>query len=289
MNKNNMIFILMMVITISGCTVTKDKEFDPVDNSGYTLVRADIESLLFGNDERLWPEGSAIGVYGSDQGINEPFVIKNAGIGLKEADFYGPMVKGDIVAYYPYSETYIGEASALPFSLETDQVYHDDPVKMFLGYCHMAFANMVDQRLKFFYPAGLLKVTIESQTAVIVDMLDMTSEGAKLSGHGVFDGQGGIKMTESAAGSVELSCGEGVSTRTAEGSLTGFYIVMVPGTYTDLELSLYLKGVETPFRCKLPEITVEKVSSSDYNMVTVGFRPSGGPAGFDEVEVEFDE
>ena len=68
MKKYRYIFILIAAAVIAGCTVKKDKEYGPVDESGYTLVQADVESLLFGDDQRVWPEGAAIGVYGSEMG-----------------------------------------------------------------------------------------------------------------------------------------------------------------------------------------------------------------------------
>lgn len=289
MKKYRYIFILVAAAVFAGCTVTKDKEYGPVDESGYTLIQADIESLLFGGDQRVWPEGAAIGVYGSEMGENEPFVIKYADEGLSKAGFYGPMVKGTIAAYFPYSESYIGDASAMPYTLQSEQEYKADPVAMFLDYTQMAFASMTDGKLKFTYPNGLLNVTVDSQSAVTVKKVVITSESSKLSGMAVFLADGGVSMTESSQDYVQLDCSEGVPAKAADGSLNGFYMVVPPGTYDDLQLSIYLEGADAPFACKVPEIKVEKISSSDFRMVTVGFRPTGGAAGFDEVEVKFDE
>ena len=289
MKKYRYIFILIAAAVFAGCTVTKDKEYGPVDESGYTLVQADIESLLFGSDQRVWPEGAAIGVYGSEMGENEPFVIKTAGEELKTAGFYGPMVKGTLLAYFPYSESYIGDASAMPYTLPSEQEYQTDPVSMFMNYTQMAFASMTDGRLKFAYPNGLLNITVESQSAVSVKKVVITSESSKLSGMGVFLADGSVRMTENSQDYIQLDCGEGVSAKAADGSLNGFYMVVPPGTYDDLLLSIYLEGADAPFACKIPEIEIEKISATDFCMVTVGFRPVGGPAGFDEVEVEFDE
>ena len=289
MKKYRYIFILIAAAVIAGCTVKKDKEYGPVDESGYTLVQADVESLLFGDDQRVWPEGAAIGVYGSEMGDNEPFVIKYAGEGLKTAGFYGPMVKGTLLAYFPYSESYIGDASAMSYSIESEQVYVSDPVEMFENYTPMAFAGMTDGKLKFSYPNGLLKVTVESQSAVTVKQVKITSADSKLSGLGVFHADSRVSMTESSQNYVELDCGDGVSATAADGTLNGFYLVLAPGTYDDLQLSVTLEGADAPFACAIPEVEIKKISATDFSMVTVGFRPDGGPAGFDEVEVEFDE
>ena len=290
MKKYRYIFILMVSAIITGCTVTKEKEFGPVDESGYTLIQADIESLLFGDDERIWPEGAAIGVYGSEQGENEPFVIKNAGVGLKEAGFYGPLVKGNLLAYFPFDQSYIGGASAMPYTLEAEQIYQADPVGMFEKYTPMAFANMEEGRLKFAYPNGLLKVTVESQSAVTVKEIKIISSESKLAGLGVFYPDGSLGMTESAQNYVLLDCGEGVPAVAQDGSLNAFYLVIAPGTYDDLQLSVSLEGADTSFSCPISEeVNIKKISASDFSMVTVGFRPAGGPDGFVEEEVEFEE
>ena len=88
--------ILIVMYVIAGCTVTKQKEYPPVDDSGYTLVEADFKALLFSDKDMVWPEGASIGVYGSEQGYNEPYAIKKAGVGLGQAFFYGPVVKDEI-------------------------------------------------------------------------------------------------------------------------------------------------------------------------------------------------
>lgn len=289
MKKYRYIFILIAAAVFAGCTVKKDKEYGQVDESGYTLIQADLESLLFGSDQRVWPEGAAIGVYGSEMGENEPFVIKTAGEGLKTAGFYGPMVKGEVAAYFPYSESYVADASAMPYTLQTQQAYHSDPVEMFLKYTSMAFAGMEGGKLKFAYPNALLKVTVESQSDITVRQVKLTSTDSKLSGLGVFLSDGSVSMTESSQNYVELDCGEGLPAVASDGTLNGFYMVVAPGTYDDLELQVSLDGAEAPFACRIPEVTLKKISATDFCMVTVGFRPVGGPAGFDEIEVEFDE
>ena len=73
-----LLFILIVTSVITGCTLTKDKEFAPIDETGYTLLYTDFKALKFSEDQLLWPEGAAIGVFGTEQGYNESYVIKNA-------------------------------------------------------------------------------------------------------------------------------------------------------------------------------------------------------------------
>ena len=82
MRKLHYMLILTVAAVISGCTEQNEIDFEPTDNSGYTILEANIESLLFDSQERLWPEDAYIGVYGSEVGENERYSIKEAGVGL---------------------------------------------------------------------------------------------------------------------------------------------------------------------------------------------------------------
>ena len=144
MRKLHYILILTMAAVISGCTEKKEMDFEPIDNSGCTILEANIESLLFDSQERLWPEDACIGVYGSEMGENERYSIKEAGVGLKNATFYGPLVKGNVAAYYPYSPSYIGNADGMPVTLESEQTYDPeaDAVAHFQAYTPRAYGYM---------------------------------------------------------------------------------------------------------------------------------------------------
>ena len=283
------VFILAVATLTAGCTDYKDKEYPPVDDSGYTLVEADFKALLFSDKDMVWPEGASIGVYGSEQGYNEPYAIKKAGEGLGQAFFYGPVVKGTLAAYYPYSPSYIGDAAAMPFLIESEQVYGEDPVEMYLKYTPSAFAHMNEGKMEFHYPNALLRLTVGFAEAVKVKGLRLDSEKSGLSGLGVIMQDGTIRMTENADNHIVLNCGEGVLSRSDDGSLTGFCLVMPPGTYDDLKVTLHIDGFDSSFVCSVPEVVLEKIDASDMSVVTLSFSPSGGPDGFSEVEVEFDK
>lgn len=289
MKLNISAFILAVVTVTAGCTEYKDKEYPPVDDSGYTLVEADFKALLFSEEAMVWPEGASIGVYGSEQGYNEPYAIKKAGVGLGQAFFYGPMVKGTVAAYFPYSPSYIGDVAAMPFFIEPEQEYEEDPVGMYLKYTPTAFAHMNEGKMEFHYPNALLRLTLDFPVAVKVKGLRLDSEKSGLSGLGVIMEDGTASMTENANDHLVLDCGEGVLSRSGDGSLTGFCLVMLPGTYDDLKVTLDIDGFVTPFVCSVPEVALEKINASDMSVVTLSFSPTGGPDGFSEVVVEFDK
>lgn len=288
MRKLYFTFILIVAAVISGCTEKKEMDFEPVDNSGYTILEADIESLLFDSRERLWPEDACIGVYGSEMGENECYSIKKAGVGLKSATFYGPLVKGDVAAYYPYSPSYIGNADGMPVTLESEQVYDPeaDAVAHFQAYTPRAYGYMQEGKINFIYPNGILHVSVETYETLVVNSITVSSASSALAGLGVFGNDGALAMTETSQKAVILDCGEGVPSRNGD-DFTDFYLALVPGIYEDLEISIELDG-EGPFGRILPPIEVKRVSAADFAITSVSITAAGGPDDFIDTPVEFE-
>lgn len=288
MRKLYFTFILIVAAVISGCTEKKEMDFEPVDNSGYTILEADIESLLFDSRERLWPEDACIGVYGSEMGENECYSIKKAGVGLKSATFYGPLVKGDVAAYYPYSPLYIGNADGMPVTLESEQVYDPeaDAVAHFQAYTPRAYGYMQEGKINFVYPNGILHVSVETYETLVVKSITVSSASSTLAGLGVFGNDGALAMTETSQKAVILDCGEGVPSRNGD-DFTDFYLALVPGIYEDLEISIELDG-EGPFGRILPPIEVKRVSAADFAITSVSITAAGGPDDFIDTPVEFE-
>lgn len=291
MRKLFYILVLTMIAVVTGCTevVTVEKEFDPVDNSGYTLLQADLETLLIENEARVWPEDAYIGVYGSEQGENERYTIKDQSAGLASALFYGPVVKGMIAAYYPYDPSYIGNAEGMPVVLDSEQEYNKeyDALTQFLKYTPRAYGYMQNDKLGFIYPNGLLHVNVKTYEVLNIKGITITSASSKLAGLGVLRYDGTTEMTESASQKVSLDCSEGVLSKDGEGAYADFYLVVVPGTYEDLEITIELEG-EEPLVRPMPSIEVKRVSAEDFAVTSVTVTTSGGPADFTEIPVEFE-
>lgn len=288
MRKLHYILILTMAAVISGCTEQKEMDFEPIDNSGCTILDANIESLLFDSQERMWPEDAYIGVYGSEMGENERYSIKEAGVGLKSATFYGPLVKGTVAAYYPYSPSYIGNADGMPVTLESEQTYNPeaDAVAHFQAYTPRAYGYMQDGKINFVYPNGILHVSVETYETLVVKNITISSASSALAGLGIFGKDGALSMTETSQKAVVLDCGEGVLSRNGD-DFTDFYMTLVPGTYEDLEISIELDG-EAPFGRMLPPIEVKRVSAADFAIASVSITAAGGPDDFIDTPVEFE-
>lgn len=288
MRKLDYMLILTMAAVISGCTEQKEMDFEPINNSGYTILEANIESLLFDSQERMWPEDAYIGVYGSEMGENERYSIKEAGVGLKSATFYGPLVKGNVAAYYPYSPSYIGNADGMPVTLESEQTYNPeaDAVAHFQAYTPRAYGYMQDGKINFVYPNGILHVSMETYETLVVKSITISSASSALAGLGIFGKDGALLMTETSQKAVVLDCGEGVLSRNGD-DFTDFYMTLVPGTYEDLEISIELDG-EAPFGRMLPPIEVKRVCATDFAIASVSITAAGGPDDFIDTPVEFE-
>ena len=288
--KQKLIVLSLVAATVfSACTEKKNMEFPPVDESGYTLITADIESLLFMEDKAVWPEEAAIGVYGTEKGNNEYYTIKAAGEGYSSASFYGPLVKGQISAYYPYNSSYVGSAEAMPFYIETNQQFDPEVgmVENYLAYTPNAFGYLSEDKINFVYPNGVLSLSFEGDEPVYVTDITVSSDSQHIAGNAAFRADGSLEMTSNSQNSVVLECGEGTPS-IVNGSPTTFNVVLAPGTYTDMKLSVGFSGNDKKFICTVPEVTIKSITSEGFVVTSMKIATTV-PDGFVEENVEFDE
>lgn len=288
MKIHKIIFLCPLIALLSiSCGNNREADLPDVSQKGTTIIKADIESLLLGDETRVWPEGAYIGVFGSESGINEKYVLKRSDKGLASAEFYGPEVSGEaIAAYFPWSDTFTGRAGAMPLDLTAVQDFADTTaLAIFQQYCPTAYANMKDGSMKFFYPFGMLRVRVELFDNLKVQRITFTSADAAVAGKGVILSDGSIKMEGGGVNSVLLDCGEGVDSILEDG-FSEFYLTLLPGTYSEAVLVIYALG-EDPVVCTLKGITVPRIDASDYKLASVTVK-SGEPDGFTVDEQEFD-
>ena len=287
--KHKLISLGLIAAVFAGCTVKKNMEFAPVDNTGYTLICADIQSLLFMEGTQVWPEDAAIGVYGSEKGENEFYTMKEAGAGYSAAFFYGPLVKGQVTAYYPYSSSYVGSADAMPVAIEKEQKFSSerDAVAQYLAYTPQSFGYQSDGKIRFVYPTGLFSLNFEGDEPVYVTDISVTSQSESISGMGVFRADGTMDMTNNSFNYVQLDCGDGVPS-VSNGQSTNFYIILAPGTYSDLKLSIGFKENDKKFICEVPEITIDRIDENEFKVSSLKISVTV-PDDFEEVDKTFDE
>lgn len=281
--------LVLLAGAFIACTKTVPAPKPQITSDGLTVVSADIETLLLDNEPtRHWKQGDAIGLFGSQTGNNEKYLLRKADADLSSAVFYGPVVKGEtIAAYYPYSPSFSGSATGMSTTLESVQTYNDDwgAVEQFLNYCPRAYAFLRNDRLKFNYPFGVLEVRISLDEILTVHTLTLNSPSCSLSGLAVINDDGAT-MAPGAPQEVKLLCG-GVSSRDESGNVREFFMVTVPGTYEDLKLSIEVDG-EPAILCELGSLTIPRIDSAGFALASVALT-TGGPDSFDPVSVHFDE
>ena len=120
------IAIISTVCLLTSCSVENGKDIFDVPYSGYTLFEADFEAVDMRGERTdfLWDIETGIGVFGSEEGVNEKFTLKKAYDDKAFGEFYGPLVSGNkIMAYYPYSEGLSLYDGNLPYSLSPYQTF----------------------------------------------------------------------------------------------------------------------------------------------------------------------
>ena len=141
------IYISACAAVLISCEV-KDQGTD-IDVSGHTIFRVDMEAVTFGDtQEKIWAEGDMIGVFGSEQGSNVGFYLKESSEGESVAEFYGPLVKGSSIrAYFPYEKGIETGVDGIPCALASVQEYSADATALthFMKYSTRAFAVLDDR------------------------------------------------------------------------------------------------------------------------------------------------
>lgn len=241
------------------CCSTKESEETPIDTTGYTYFNVDLESLSTGNSdyEAVWTKGTGIGVFGSECGVNEKYNLRQADEDKRTALFYGPLVKGEVLAYTPYVENQMLSDGKLPLMLsQTQQHLPQIPLhEHFISYCNMALA-VQDQSgvLSFRWPAGVLGVRFDFNEPISVSSIILES-GKPISGHFLVDSNCRTYATDNSLNRIELAFDGAVVSETAEGKVL-FYFVMPADIYEAGDLSIEVTDGNEPIHIKLPEVEI---------------------------------
>lgn len=285
---NKFLLYISLALALSACVKKVPEELPPLKLDGRTTVEAKIESLLLGEDTRIWPEGAAIGVSGSVSGVNEKYLLRKSDANLSEAVFYGPKVVGDVAACYPWDPAYTGVWGRMTASLDKRQVFAPEkgPKEQFLTYSPMAFGFEENGKLSFGYPFGVLSVKVALEEDLLLDGITLSSETLPFAGTGIVDTDG-ISFGSGAFHSLELVFDQAVSIKDSAGNPVPFYIVMPPFEYEDLVMEFHFRG-EQPFVCSPGVVAVPRIAAESFSLLSMVIK-SDGPEGFTPVNVQFDE
>ena len=276
------IFLTMCLAALFSCEM-KDNGTD-IDLSGYTVFKVDMEAITIDGDisgQRVWKQGDMIGVFGSEQGDNAGFYLKQASDGKTVAEFYGPLVKGDNVrACFPYDRSMAAERGGLPCELAPTQLY--DPQKTalehYLTYSTRAFATLDDNNeFHFAYPYGILEVVIALDEPVIMTGARLSGQGP-LSGKFLMDAGNELVATDISQNGLSLDFG-GKEYSSKDGARNAaMYFVLPPAVYAagELTLEIDVKG-EASMAVLLDQIDVHRVDCSEFSVTSVAVNLSDIP------------
>lgn len=249
----------------------KDKGTD-IDLSGHTIFKVDMEGISFGglSEDRVWKDGDMIGVFGSEQGDNEGFYLKTSFEGETVAEFYGPLVKGELIrAYFPYDKTLKDGVNGIPCTLSSVQAYDSqkNSVEFFKDCSRTAFAVLDETgEFHFKYPFGIIEIIMALDAPV-----EMT--GASLSGRspvsGVFEinEQGLPVPTDVSQNVITLDFGGAVVPSKDSEDPAVLRFVLPPAFYFAGDLSLEVNVQDgQDFIVLLGDVAVERVDCSDFTV-----------------------
>ncbi len=272
------ITVLSAICLLTACS-DKGEDMFEVPDQGYTLFKADFEDIDLAGEKSayVWMMEKGIGVFGSEGGVNEKYVLKKAYEGKPEGEFYGPLVCGDSIrAYYPYAENFSLHDGALAYSLPASQTYsvENTLLEQFDRYTCYAYAFKDEENgLKFHYMSGLLSVkTTLSETATFTSM-KLTSPKADLAGVGKVASDLSLSFAAGGLNSVEVDFGKGIRVREKSNDIA-FPFVLPAGKYRDLKL--VMKSEERDdILVRLDSLEVRRVTAGDFMVTEVEVGPDG--------------
>ena len=281
--------IMLLLICSAGCTRYINDDGKDIDVGGYTVFDTNLESVeIFpgSNVAKTWEESSEIGVFGSDLGANEKYVLVKGSSGKTQAVAYGKVVEGETVqAYFPYDAAVSRQADGgITCELPRIQAYEPDVelIEHYLNYCPKAYASLSDDgALKFSYPMGVMKVSFDFDEILNITSIALRSSG-KLSGRLSITEDGSINTSEVSSSDIQLDLGGNAIPTKTGGALTPFFFVLPPGTYSDVNLTIEVISLEETFEVALFDLSVPRINGKDFRVASVEVTSSTLPS-FDVV------
>lgn len=279
--KYTVIAMFSALCLLASCSEKDGGDIFDVPQTGYTLFEADFEDVSLAGDKMaaVWSKDLAIGVFGSQAGINEKYTLKKAYDGKAAGEFYGPLVKGDmIMAYYPYSESYALYDGSLAYTLAPNQAYTAEKtfMRQFEDYAGYVYAfNDSDNRLRFRYASGLLSIRFAFEIPVTVLSLQLVSEN-EIAGQGKLNQDMSVEFGAGGVRTVKVDCGQGIISKTEQG-FAEYPVVLPAGTYDDITLVVKVEGGNDIVN-ELDSFEIDRISVGDYDVteVTIGTSGLGG-------------
>ena len=273
---------------LAGCSNVEDIQTPSNEMEDFVAVMAEGKSrtTLGGEDGKsvLWSKGDELAIFrASGKGYNTKYTLKTmaedgSSATFKYAGVYSPM-EGTApslsleknYAVYPYSgDMTMTTAGVVNVTVPATQTY---TANTFDANAAFMFAASDDQTLQFKNAHALLKIALTAMPGddYSITHVKLSSEGSALSGAATIQMKNDVpEVTLSGTGKdLTLNCSDAVTVNSPQ-TATVFYLVVTPGTYSDLKLTLtgtnYSKELDLPASLTIARnkiVTVKYICGSD--------------------------
>ena len=274
MKKNVFYVAALLAGVLSSCSQAENLSLENEEPEQFVAVLAEGETrTTLGENGKsvLWKDGDALAIFRKNA-YNYKYTTSDNGTSatFKYADVFTPDAEGvtgidQYYAVYPYDvDTKINNNKEVTVKIPKKQTYYEntfDPKAAFM------FAASQTTELPFQNAHALLKIVLNSMPGdtYTIESITLTSEKKALSGDATIrmdnDNKPIVQILNSETVSADndnltLNCGEGV---TIKGRTTmedndqevPFYLVVTPGTYNVLDLSIKYKNIDAPVKMRI--------------------------------------
>ena len=252
------------ILFTCGCTKLIKDDGSGIDTSGHTLLKATIENLtLPGYDPSvaLWSKGHQVGLFTEGQSKAVCWDVRVSSDGKREAEFYGPLVKGEkIIGVFPYDSSveYNGNAITCELSGVQKHLPGLSMTEFFLTYNPYVFGVANSGAIDFHYAFGMLEIDFDLAYPVEIVGLSISSDTQFISGRMLYDGD---NLSETGASSRTIILD--FESKTYMSPELKAYAVIRPAVYEDLSVTINMADGEE-MRLKVPQTTIERISAGHF-------------------------
>lgn len=221
------IVVLAIPMLAVACTKTSSSAAAGQQEEGRVTVFTVIPP--FDEDQYEWSTYECVGVYGSLEGSNEPWVCQDGG-----SRMCGSAVRGDVFAYWPWRREPSSALAEGRMPLDEIQLYGTDPVRQLRAHCVAGGWLDTGGTVLLDYLAGILELSLPVEVDGLVTKVLITSFSHDLSGN-LYEQDGKIKVSD---GNRTVTV-RAIGRPCRKSSPLKVYAVLPEGVLDDLQATIY--------------------------------------------------
>jgi hypothetical protein len=202
-----------------------------------------------------------VGLFAEGQSKAVCWDVRVSSDGKREAEFYGPLVKGEkIIGVFPYDSSveYNGNAITCELSGVQKHLPGLSMTEFFLTYNPYVFGAADKGSIDFHYAFGLLEIDFDLAYPVEIARLSISSDTQFISGRMRYDCE---NLSETGASSKTIILD--FEDNTYMSPELKAYAVIRPGIYEDLSVTIGLAD-EQELTLNVPQTSIERISARHF-------------------------